>query len=67
MEMSRLLTARELAKVLNVSVPRVYEMVRLGLIDFVKLGRQVRFSPEKVQEWIDNGGASLPGIWKRDA
>ncbi len=37
-----LLTIPEVAAILNVSVPRVYELIRLRLLPAVHLGRQVR-------------------------
>jgi excisionase family DNA binding protein len=63
----KLLTADQAAKLLLVSTQRVYELVRLGIIPCVKLGRQVRFDEETLTEWVRNGGQSLPGIWKREA
>lgn len=62
----RLLTAREVADALNVSEARVYELAREGLLPTVRLGRQVRFHPKAVAEWIENGGQALPGGWRRE-
>jgi hypothetical protein len=51
---------------------RVYEMVRLGLFEsvsgvVVKLGRNIRFDPEKLEVWIAKGGQALPGGWRQEA
>jgi hypothetical protein len=31
----------------------------------VRLGRQVRFDRKKVLDFVDRGGQSLPGGWRR--
>jgi len=54
----------EVADILNVTLPRAYELVRSNLLPAVKLGRQVRVNAERLQEWINEGGAALPGGWK---
>ena len=56
---SALLTVPEVAKLLNVSVPRCYELTRTGKIPVVKLGRQTRIDPERLKQFLDAGGASL--------
>ena len=30
------------------------------------LGRQIRVDPDGLQDWIDGGGRTLPGGWRRD-
>lgn len=47
----KLLTVEELAEQLNVPLSWVYTRTRLKQIPFVKLGRYVRFDPEKINEW----------------
>lgn len=54
----RLLTAKETAEILRVTLPRVYELAREGLIPSVHMGRQVRFDETKLREWIAQGGAT---------
>jgi excisionase family DNA binding protein len=56
----RLLTAKETAEILQVTLPRVYELAREGLIPNVRMGRQIRFHEAKLIEWIDRGGSTLP-------
>jgi excisionase family DNA binding protein len=63
----RLLSAYEVAELLNDTRPHVLEMAREGLLPCVRLGRKVRFDPEVVQEFIRTGGRSFPGGWRREA
>jgi excisionase family DNA binding protein len=51
-----LLTAKQTAKILQVSLPRVYSLARLGLLPCVCLGRQVRFNEESLREFLTRGG-----------
>ena len=62
-----LATVNEIQKLLRLSSPaRVYELARRGLLPgVVRLGRQVRFDRKKVLEFVDQGGQSLPGGWRR--
>lgn len=54
-----LLTAKETAKVLQVTLPRVYELARAGLIPCVRMGRQVRFDEAALREWVTRGGSAV--------
>lgn len=62
-----LLTAKETAEILKVTLPRVYELAREGLIPSVRMGRQIRFHEAKLMEWIEQGGSSLQKEAARDA
>jgi excisionase family DNA binding protein len=62
-----LLTAKETAEILKVTLPRVYELAREGLIPSVRMGRQIRFHEEKLMEWIEQGGSALQKEVARDA
>jgi excisionase family DNA binding protein len=62
-----LLTVPEVARVLRVSPPRVYELARDGLIPVVRLGRQVRVEQDALRRWIASGGQALPGGWRRQS
>jgi hypothetical protein len=58
-------TVNEVASLLNVSRLRVYELARGPLAScVVRLGRQIRFHPIRLQELIDSGGFELPGGWR---
>ena len=60
LDLDRMLLAPEVAEILNVSVPRVYELVRAGVLPSVRLGRQVRVDRRKLQAFLDGGGRCLP-------
>jgi excisionase family DNA binding protein len=47
-----LLTAADVAKVLDVPKSWVYEQARQGRIPTVRLGRYRRFRAEAIEEWI---------------
>jgi excisionase family DNA binding protein len=51
-EVSRLLTAEEVADMLGVPKTWVYEQARRGRIPTVELGRYRRFRREAIEEWI---------------
>lgn len=57
----RLLTAKQTAELLQVTLPRVYELARTGLIPSVRMGRQIRFNEEALRVWAANGGSLQPG------
>jgi excisionase family DNA binding protein len=60
----RLLTAKEVALILNVTPARVYELGRTAVIPSVKIGlRQLRFEEDALRNWIAGGGCK----WAQDA
>jgi excisionase family DNA binding protein len=61
-----LLTASRAAEHLDVTPARPYELARTGTLPAIRIGRQIRFSPETLEEWIDGGGQALVGGWRRD-
>ena len=61
----KLLTAAEVAKATGVPRTRLYDLARQGIVPCVRLGRQLRFSELALQRWIEAGGRSLPGGWRR--
>ncbi len=54
--LDRLLKADEAQDLLGVSKPRLYQLVRDGVLPAVRLGRQVRFSPKGLAQFIESGG-----------
>ena len=62
----KLLRAEAVAEILDTTKPRVYELIRQGLLPAVRLGRQVRIAESALEEWVENGGAGLPGGWRWD-
>lgn len=49
---SSLLTAGQLAKLLNLSPGHCYRLVAQRRIPFVRIGGSVRFRPEAIQAWL---------------
>jgi len=56
----RLLTAEEVAGILQVPKARVYELIRLKRLPSVHVGRLVRVPEEDFRAWIATGGSPLP-------
>lgn len=50
----------------RVSLQRVYEMGRCGILPMVRLGRQIRVDEGRLAAWIRDAGRGLPGGWRRD-
>jgi excisionase family DNA binding protein len=63
----RLITVREAATILRVSTGRVYELVRLGILPAIHLGRQIRIDHERLEAFINSGGQALPGGWRSES
>ncbi len=60
-----LLTAQQVAAVLQVPKARVYQLAREGLLPAVRLGRrQIRVSASALNDWIADGGRALPDGWR---
>lgn len=51
--LARLLTVRDVADTLAVSVRQVWKLVSLGELPVVRIGRCARFDPRDVQAWIE--------------
>ena len=62
----KLMNSNEVAEILFISNERVYALAREGILPCVRLGRQLRFSPGKISQFIENGGKALPGGWRRE-
>ena len=63
----RLLTVTEAAKLLHLSVPGVYGLVRSGVVPACRLGRAIRISERVLQNYITAGGRAWPGWRKRSS
>ena len=58
----RLIQAKRASEVLSVSLARLYELARLGIIPVVRLGpRQIRFDEDALTEWARQGGLLADG------
>src|SRR5207302_2597178 len=52
-----LIQAKRASEVLSVSLARLYELARLGVIPVVRLGpRQIRFDEDALTRWVRQGG-----------
>ena len=49
-----LITAKEVAAILNVSPSWVYQNSAAGVLPCRKLGGNLRFVPEEIREWINS-------------
>jgi|LSQX01.2.fsa_nt_gb excisionase family DNA binding protein len=56
---TRLMTASQTAKLLNISKHRLYDLAKRGIVPHVRLGRQVRFDKGQIEDWISRGGTPL--------
>ena len=55
----QLLTAEQVAEILQASPARIYQLARDGRIaGVVRIGRQVRFHPSELESWIESGGCA---------
>ena len=55
----RTLIVDEVAEALRVTPPRVYQLIRDGLLPAVHVGRQLRVSEDALRAWIAEGGVRL--------
>lgn len=63
--MSSLLTADQVAADLGVSKDWIYAEVRAGRIPHVRLGRNVRFRADSIDQWIAELESATMGTTKR--
>ncbi len=59
----RLVSVGELASFLNVSTAVIYRLIGEGTLPYVRVGRQVRFSPTAIRQYLDaqrSGGMRQP-------
>ncbi len=68
----KLLTIAEIRQehLTNLSEQRIYSLVREGILPpgvVVRLDRQVRINEGRLVEFLERGGAALPGGWRREA
>ena len=58
-QMEKLLNCDQAAEILGESVTSLYRYCRQGTIPHFRLNRKIKFSPSKLQEWIDNEGRKV--------
>lgn len=61
--MAQLLTPAEVADYLNVSRGTIYSLLSRGEIDSIKIGRNRRFTPQQVSEYIQRRGAAVITVY----
>jgi excisionase family DNA binding protein len=55
-----LINAKAVSERFNIPLPTIYELARTNRIGgVVRIGRTIRFDPEKLEQWIANGGQGL--------
>lgn len=55
----RLIKAKQAAELLNVRLPRLYELTRQRLIPSVRVGeKSLRFDEVALREWVERGGVT---------
>jgi excisionase family DNA binding protein len=62
-----MLTVREAAEVLNLSVPCVYGLIRADVLPACRLGRSIRLSERVLANFVAAGGRAWPGGWRKRA
>ena len=51
--------AEQLADLFKVTPHRVYDLVREDRIPHIRIGRQIRFSPDAIEAWAAAGGQPI--------
>ena len=52
--MEKLLTAKQVSDLLEVTPSTVYDWVHRGIIPYVKLSRAIRFKKNDIFHWVDS-------------
>jgi excisionase family DNA binding protein len=64
------ITAQETAELLNLPLPRIYEVTRKGFFPagvVIRIGRQIRYNRESLMAWLQHGGNEAPQEGQRGA
>ena len=59
--LNRLMTVREVAKLLRLSPKTLYKLVDQKSIPAIKVGSQWRFERDQIKAWLTNQGSQTPG------
>jgi excisionase family DNA binding protein len=57
---------RQIATAIGVTVKRVQELARMGLLPGFKLGKHWRFDPEEVRSWVKRNGRTKEALPNND-
>ncbi len=52
-QVAEMLTAKELERLLKISVKTIYRYVQQGLIPYVRIQSNVRFPKRQISEWLE--------------
>jgi excisionase family DNA binding protein len=63
--MTKLLKVEDIAELFSLSEERVYTLARQGILPVIKIGRQLRFAETAINSFIENGGKSWSGGWRK--
>ena len=58
----KLLTVDQVAESVGLPKPTIYDLARRNIIPSIRAGKAVRFHPQKIQDWINEGGARKGGL-----
>lgn len=64
--MKHLLTAQDVADRLGITEDAVYRLTRQKVLPSVRIGRLIRFDENVLEVWIQNGGQSWEGGWRKN-
>ena len=59
MPMTPLISAKDAAKLLGSTKPQVYALARTGQLPSVRMNGQLRFDPDKIRAFREQGGTPL--------
>lgn len=62
-----LLIVDEVSMITRLPKATVYEYARTGLLPCVRFGRSIRFKKSDIQDFINTGGKSFEGGWRKEA
>jgi excisionase family DNA binding protein len=62
MSLKHLLTAKEVASLLRVSLQTLYKMLEQGQIPAVRVGSQWRFDGDRIKVWLEQQVAPEPAV-----
>jgi excisionase family DNA binding protein len=60
--MEKLMTYKEVAMKLDLSVRYIAKLVALNEIPFIKIGKAVRFIPAIIKQWVDKKSNATSGF-----
>jgi excisionase family DNA binding protein len=65
--MRHLLTAQDVAERLGIGEDAVYRLTRQKVLPSVRIGRLIRFDENALEDWVQKGGQSWEGGWRKNS